>query len=86
MGRYCWIQDLYKFPLCLLNVIGVGIVVCKDTKKWIDIAGDKSTATKAIVTVYDIFGPSNQTLQGADLVCIHSVHLLSEIPIGRFEL
>jgi hypothetical protein len=35
-----------------------------------DIAGDKSTATKAIVEVYDIFGPSNQTLQGADLVYI----------------
>jgi hypothetical protein len=72
MGRGCWIEDLYgawvSIPLESLLIYVILAWLC--TYVNIDIAGDKSTATKAIVEVYDIFGPSTQTLQGADLVYI----------------
>ncbi len=34
---------------------------------YVDVTGP-ADATKAIITVYDIFGASSQTLQGADLI------------------
>ncbi|QKX52965.1 uncharacterized protein TRUGW13939_00036 [Talaromyces rugulosus] len=50
------------------------------------IAGDKSTATKAIVEVYDIFGPSNQTLQGADLLAaaLNAIVLVPDLLKGEY--
>ncbi|KAH8591331.1 hypothetical protein B0O99DRAFT_272875 [Bisporella sp. PMI_857] len=46
----------------------------KEKGKWIELAGLKvystgsETSTKAIVDIYDVFGPAPQTLQGADLL------------------
>lgn len=52
---------------------------------WIELGGLKTyatgsqTSTKAIIDIYDIFGPAPQTLQGADLLA-SALHVLVIVP------
>jgi hypothetical protein len=68
------VEDLYVSRLCLPSSSRPSSPVHRRSSvgpdMQIDIAGDESKATKAIIDVYDIFGLANQILQGADLVRI----------------
>jgi hypothetical protein len=59
-------------PILLLLVSSVQLCSGIVSNEWLDVTGDVSKSTKAIVDVYDIFGLANQTLQGADAVRILS--------------